>query len=623
MASRYSVATGNWNSTSTWAATSGGAAGASFPVAGDDVFIDANFIVNITGADAACATLTHTNGQLKFTNSLLHVPRKLQMSGSAGGQRKFESSGATARTITMQGGFIEFIDGGSNIFRFSGSNLTYSSSGTITFLSNSATASTVETSGKNLGYFTIYLGDGSNVSTATNISGGGGFLTLLIKSLNTAAHTVNFDNNTYNVNYNFVAIGSSSGSKLEIKPSGAYTPLLNNTVGQPGTYGQYVNMNGVNHTGTGARYIGSTSVDSGGTWLIQDPPKASTLVDNLLVAPGSNTNIAVYFGSLSTVSTGSGGGGYTAASQGNFYTTGSFDLVDSQIVFEAPSLPLSVSGTSSISLSMNDDSNLVNAGKISVSATTSSGSMSTELRLHNDPGLYTAGGISIPQAGRVYVRYSYTSVTNKFEVAYSLDNRTWTTTISITPNADALLLLRCCYFVGIVAKYTLGSINPLAGFLLDGDSTLTGDGIITRFGDASLSTDSALNATGWLETFAAATINGDSVISASGGRDTFGAVSMLGDSILDAIGSSAITGSAMLAGDSSLVADGFYMTPRGPVSYVNVQSGIVTPRMGGATQANQRSSAPAIMQRGRARAMPRLPRPRPSSPPTIRPPRPF
>lgn len=41
MASRFAVATGDWNNTATWSASSGGAAGASFPVAGDDVFLDA------------------------------------------------------------------------------------------------------------------------------------------------------------------------------------------------------------------------------------------------------------------------------------------------------------------------------------------------------------------------------------------------------------------------------------------------------------------------------------------------------------------------------------------------------------------------------------------------------
>jgi hypothetical protein len=56
-ASRYSVATGNWNQTSTWSATSGGSPGASVPVAGDDAIIEGAFTVTIS-ANAACQNLT-------------------------------------------------------------------------------------------------------------------------------------------------------------------------------------------------------------------------------------------------------------------------------------------------------------------------------------------------------------------------------------------------------------------------------------------------------------------------------------------------------------------------------------------------------------------------------------
>lgn len=64
-ASRFLVAggTGNWNSTTNWAASSGAGSGASFPVAGDDVNIDAgsgtaNITVNVA---SACSTITVIN----------------------------------------------------------------------------------------------------------------------------------------------------------------------------------------------------------------------------------------------------------------------------------------------------------------------------------------------------------------------------------------------------------------------------------------------------------------------------------------------------------------------------------------------------------------------------------
>jgi fibronectin-binding autotransporter adhesin len=67
--------TGNWDSTTNWAATSGGASGASFPVAGDVVAFDslsgnANMTVNVA---SACASLIMSGtyaGTLTYTSTL-------------------------------------------------------------------------------------------------------------------------------------------------------------------------------------------------------------------------------------------------------------------------------------------------------------------------------------------------------------------------------------------------------------------------------------------------------------------------------------------------------------------------------------------------------------------------
>ncbi len=55
-ANRFSVASGNWNSNSTWSATSTGAPGASVPVAGDVVTIENGNIVTVN-VDADCANI--------------------------------------------------------------------------------------------------------------------------------------------------------------------------------------------------------------------------------------------------------------------------------------------------------------------------------------------------------------------------------------------------------------------------------------------------------------------------------------------------------------------------------------------------------------------------------------
>ncbi|MDP2336773.1 MAG: choice-of-anchor L domain-containing protein, partial [Bacteroidota bacterium] len=59
---RYSVATGNWNSTATWSATSGGASGATVPGAGFLVFIEGNRTVTVNANTAALTAINIASG---------------------------------------------------------------------------------------------------------------------------------------------------------------------------------------------------------------------------------------------------------------------------------------------------------------------------------------------------------------------------------------------------------------------------------------------------------------------------------------------------------------------------------------------------------------------------------
>lgn len=72
MANRYAVATGNWNATSTWSDSDGGAPGASAPVNGDNVYLTATSgAITVTcSAAAACTTLICTGftGTLAMSN---------------------------------------------------------------------------------------------------------------------------------------------------------------------------------------------------------------------------------------------------------------------------------------------------------------------------------------------------------------------------------------------------------------------------------------------------------------------------------------------------------------------------------------------------------------------------
>ncbi|MCX6305086.1 MAG: YDG domain-containing protein [Bacteroidetes bacterium] len=79
---RYSVASGNWNATSTWSASSGGAAGVSVPVAGDVVYIENGYTITVT-ADAACTTLNfaETSPSVSSGNLIVNNGFSLAVSG--------------------------------------------------------------------------------------------------------------------------------------------------------------------------------------------------------------------------------------------------------------------------------------------------------------------------------------------------------------------------------------------------------------------------------------------------------------------------------------------------------------------------------------------------------------
>ena len=114
-ATRYSVASGNWNSTSTWSATSGGAAGASVPVAGDVVFIEKGFNVTVT-ANAACTSITFTNNTA--TSLTINSGITLTVSGAITIPRV--SSGSASNLIAVGAGSlnvasIAFTSGGSQV----------------------------------------------------------------------------------------------------------------------------------------------------------------------------------------------------------------------------------------------------------------------------------------------------------------------------------------------------------------------------------------------------------------------------------------------------------------------------------------------------------------------------
>ena len=66
---RYSVASGNWSSPSTWSATSGGVGGASVPISGDNVYIEGKKTVTLNQHTGNLTTLSIASGSKLTTTS--------------------------------------------------------------------------------------------------------------------------------------------------------------------------------------------------------------------------------------------------------------------------------------------------------------------------------------------------------------------------------------------------------------------------------------------------------------------------------------------------------------------------------------------------------------------------
>jgi len=112
-ANRFSITNGNWNATSTWSATSGGASGASVPVAGDIVTIEGGHNVTVT-ADATCASITFS--QTSATSLFINAGITLNVSGTITLARSTTNSN---NTLAVGAGFLNaasiiFTNGSSN-----------------------------------------------------------------------------------------------------------------------------------------------------------------------------------------------------------------------------------------------------------------------------------------------------------------------------------------------------------------------------------------------------------------------------------------------------------------------------------------------------------------------------
>ncbi len=294
-ADRYSVATGNWNDISTWSATSGGASGASFPVAGDNVFIEGGFTVT-TAASTACANLSIANGAtLTIGGFDITVSGTTTLNGtinhtSTTGTKTFTGSvtiNATGiwnnNTVNEQ---INFKGGVSNSGIFNAGTGTYTFNTNNQALTGTISIPSVTVTG-------VTLTNNGTLTVGTTLAGTGGLTQAVNASLNlggtSAITTLTATNNGNTVNYSGAAQTAKVASYYNLTLSGtgiktfATTPTVNAVLSLEGTATVVVTGAGVVTYGANATLQYNTTTARTATaeeWISPFAATGGVIIDN-------------------------------------------------------------------------------------------------------------------------------------------------------------------------------------------------------------------------------------------------------------------------------------------------------------------------------------------------------
>ena len=266
---KYSVATGNWNSTSTWSLSSGGASGAPVPTVGDVVIIEGNKTVTLNINTEALTSLTISSGSTLTTTAGYNVYATTitvdgtyidgsigQITGAmtvnSGGTYEHSINGYAIKTATWKSGSTCKVSGVTSSLP-TGTNQSFHH-----FIWNSANTSALSISPTAInGDFTVSSGGTGTVRINTTPLTIGGNL-----NLSGTANLQMVNNSTaktLTVNGNFSMTG------------GAFTMSTGSAIGTLNVKGDYTHSAGTiseSSTGSGAIVFNGTTAQtftSGGT----------------------------------------------------------------------------------------------------------------------------------------------------------------------------------------------------------------------------------------------------------------------------------------------------------------------------------------------------------------------
>lgn len=491
MANRYWVGgSGTWDpsTTTNWAATSGGAGGASAPTSADAAIFDANSgSPDVYCLGAVCLSLTHSAGNAIFSGNSLSVYGALTF-----------SAGTTVNTISS----LDFVaSSGSHAINFAGKDLNLSS---ISFGFPSPGASTATwTLGSavvNANNFSIYSGtftSGNNAIDTDNfyVNGGFGAVTINLGSsvLGTAPNPIGFiANNTnqstlmtlnlatstihaYIVNLygsiisgtQYLTVTSSAGQSFQggVGSSSFFNCVyvgsnvaLKNITNYPsvaiGSQLGTVAVGAISYDGTGGLY--STYVDINSLASETGTVSATSVV---LTNPASSGNrLKVYYG--------------------NFTCSGAVTLPLSTLYFEGSAL--TISGATSVATIDCSNSGTASFAAISPpsgeigdyefygSGNVTTGAITTTNLSHGGAGNLTVGIVTSSSASSSATFSSYNGPTGNFVA----------TSFLVGASASRWNIFAHC------AAFTCGAINAYSAAIETSSGTISITGAVTLADDA-------------------------------------------------------------------------------------------------------------------------------------------
>lgn len=448
----FSRLSGNWNSNTTWSLTSGGGAVGTgvFPIAGDTVTIEGGFNVTLT-ANAACASITFTAttatsltlGTFQLdVSGLITIPRS-----GTGFNQVIVGSG------TLNAGSVNFTSGGTtNRHQITISTGTVNVTGDIIGANASATivftgAGTLNVGGALLATGTLTTFAGSTVNyngAAQNVKGGSylGNLTFSGSGTKTFLAATTVSATVTVANGVVVTLGTFASTAAQLVLNGVTQTAGGTTYGSTASTATTTNATYFGTTATGLLTVGfgcSTGIWTGTTstdwnvstnWCNGILPTSST---NVTISSGGNqptigaaggvcNSITINTGATLTIT-----GSNTLTVYGNWTNNGTFTRNTSTVVFNGTTqsigtgtfynVTISGTGTKSLgvattvngALTINSGTTLATAnfgltlaGNFTNSGTFTAGSSAitiTGTATQNIAGFTTTGAISVTKTG--------------------------------------------------------------------------------------------------------------------------------------------------------------------------------------------------------------------------------